>query len=369
MCVGKKCTPLLSLLFLLSGQSYNWRPKYINSRTSSVKIQCRNNYSWQRSRLKISWHHYSSVNIKPTLLSLQRGTLSLDRTMIPKSPSLLNKIIDNMSGLQGLILYAFSAMIVTLVLQLLSSLFRSLFTGSNNNDQSTATSFMESISKYFMSTALTIQNVFSSSSSEGTLKEKPLDLNKWNVCKVSDRQSLNSEYTKYTMELPASMSSNIKLALGQEVFSIISYRIHALNLNKSLPLAAALRGGCSQPSAERGVLSSSLRLRQLWYRGPQPSVRGRHSLQTCQVQCSPTTIAPCRWTGSESWSTQTHLSGPWNGHREHRHGGVRPRHCPRPAAPQTATIWASFTGNWNIWLYSNTKATHSNSLFYNSLYM
>mmetsp|Transcript_11008 Transcript_11008/g.15144 ORF Transcript_11008/g.15144 Transcript_11008/m.15144 type:complete len:432 (-) Transcript_11008:28-1323(-) len=210
---SRKSTVFMSLLLMFSGHSYNWRPKCINSLARSSNIQYRNSY-WQRSRLKTDWHPYSSVN---TLLSLQRGSLSLDRTMIPKSPSLLNKIIDNMSGLQGFILYAFSAMVATLLLQLLSSLFRSLLSGSSNNDQSTSTSFMESISNLFSSAALSFRNIFSTSSSDEVVKEKALDLNQWNVCKVADRQSLNSEYSKYTMELPSSMSSTIKLALGQEL--------------------------------------------------------------------------------------------------------------------------------------------------------
>lgn len=140
---------------------------------------------------------------------IHASSLSLDRALLPKSQNIGYKLLEYASGFKGLFVFAVAALLANFLLQFLVSFFR----GNDDKEGVSVSSFVPDI--FSLSTKL-----FRTSDSAIPVQEieKPLDLTTWNVCRLLQRKSLGPDHTKYTFELPASKSSVIKLALGQEVF-------------------------------------------------------------------------------------------------------------------------------------------------------
>eukprot|EP01036_Dinobryon_divergens_P022711 gene22711-30994_t len=129
--------------------------------------------------------------------------------MLPRSASVLFKLIGYFAGLNGIFSYLVGAIIASTIVKLLLALFR----GSSEEDDVERPSSLGGI--IWSKVVNALKSIRSSETS--SVEEAALDLSKWNVCKLQERSSLGTDYSLFTLELPDSSASSSPLALGQEL--------------------------------------------------------------------------------------------------------------------------------------------------------
>eukprot|EP01035_Chromulina_nebulosa_P040099 gene40099-54212_t len=133
-----------------------------------------NGFRFSRSKTKT----YGECNNFKSRFSLKAGSnaLSLDRAMLPRSASVLFKLIGYFAGLNGIFSYLVGAIIASTIVKLLLALFR----GSSEEDDVERPSSLGGI--IWSKVVNALKSIRSSETS--SVEEAALDLSKWNVCKL-----------------------------------------------------------------------------------------------------------------------------------------------------------------------------------------
>ena len=133
-----------------------------------------NLFRFSRSKTKI----YGECNNSKSKLSLTAvsNVLSLDRAMLPKSASILFKLIGYFGGLNGILSYLVGTILASTIIKLLLVLFRG---SSEESDVERPSSLGGIIWSKIVNAVKSIR-----SSETSSVEEAALDLNKWNACKL-----------------------------------------------------------------------------------------------------------------------------------------------------------------------------------------